>query len=258
MEATLEVITPDDQIFKYQRTGESDELINQYANFLHKYYALIQFNSIDFSNYDIRCFLACYIADEAVGKELRRGKSLSPETVTIAYKALQSIRHKLRNHTYEELKHELLIPFLQVAQRYKQLQVGFDKYLYKAYKYVLKRHLDDMKWDALDHSGLMYKDTAIEGDFEEVVYDEFTLEMDEAYELCDPRWIHGNKSRKPFADLKSHERYILVKYYYESHTDKEIARMLPYNPKSIHRIRTRLVKQFKELYTQGELKCLRI
>jgi hypothetical protein len=252
--------TQDQYILEYQQTGCAENLIEQYDNFLNKYYALLHHNTIDFSNYDIRCFLACYISEEDVSKDLRRGRYPSQETIKVAYKILQHLRHKLRNHTWREVKNELLIPFLFCARIYKSKGIGFDKYLYKAYKYNLKRHLDiNLKWDALDKH-TVYRDFAIEEDSlpDEFKVEEFEFYLDEAFELTDPRWIHGSKSTGPFKDLKPHERYILVKYYYEDKTDKEIARMLPYNPKSIHRIRMRIKKKLIDSYSKGELKCLRL
>lgn len=250
--------TQDQYVLLYQQTGNAEELIKQYENFLNKYMSMFQYNTIDFSNYDVRCFLACYISDESLSKSLRRAKYHSAEAMSTAQKVLRSLQHKLRNHNKKELFHEIVIPFLQLAKGYKQLGVGFDKYLYKAYKYELKRHLDNIKWDALDHGGLMYRDALHEEEWEEESQEELTFEMDEQFELSDPRWVHGKRSGEPFINLKPHERYILVKYYYEDYTDREIARMLPYNPKSIHRIRKRLEKHFMELYHKGELRCLRL
>ena len=82
--------------------------------------------------------------------------------------------------------------------------------------------------------------------------------MPTGLELSHPKWIHGDSSQFPFSDLKSHERYILAKYYYEGYTDKEIARMLPYHSKSIHRIRKRIQLQLQNMFNKGELKCLRM
>lgn len=250
--------TQDQSVLSYQETGDPEQLIAQYGNFINKYYFLIKNGNIDFSNYDIRCFLSCYVSDEGLSRSLRRGKYHSSETIASAYKVLRTLRHKLRNHNEKEMYHEILIPFLQLAQGYKQVGVGFDKYLYKAYKYELKRHLDNMKWDALDHGGLLYRDISVEEEWEEEIPEELVFEMDEQFELSDPRWIHGHRSGEPFSDLKPHERYILVKYYYEEYTDREIARMLPFNPKSIQRIRKRLTTYLQNLYDEGELRCLRL
>lgn len=254
-----QTITVDSSISLYQELGDAEELISQFSNFLNKYMNLIQSETIDFKNYDIRYFLSLYITDKSLSKNLRgHRKYHTPETISVAYNIVNKIHRKLRFHTKEEIYHEILIPFLHCAQDYKEIGVGFDKYLYKSYKYELKRHLDEMEWDVLDFNGNTGMEIAIEDEWESSIEEEFFLEMDENFELSDPRWVHGNKSEAPFSDLKPHERYILVKYYYEKNTDKEIARMLPYNPKSIHRIRARLLTKLEDLYDKGELRCLRL
>ncbi len=243
----------------YQNTKESDLLVEQYKNFINKYVSLFWNDAIDFSNYDIRCFLSIYIEDKKIRSNLRRGKYHSGETKKSAYKVLQYLKFKLRRHSREDLYSELLIPFLDCAKTYKNKGKGFEKYLYVVYKYELKRHLDEIKLDAMDEHGVIYKSILLgsEWDYEDLP-DNLITQNDFDLQLNHPLWIHGNRSSKPFSSLKSHERYILAKYYYEGYTDKEIARMLPYNPKSIHRIRMRLKKHFINLYHEGEIKWIRI
>jgi len=249
----------DRYVIEFQKTGDSSKLILQYKNFLNKYATLLYHDLIDFRNHDIRCFLACYISDKEINQNLRRGKYHSSEAMASAYRALQYLRSKLRNHTYQEIEHELLIPFLRCAQIYEPKGKGFQSYLYKTYRYALKRHLDRIPVDMLDYHRWVYQNLWVEEEEkEEELPSELIIEMDQFFELSDPRWIHGKRAGEPFNHLKPHERYILVKYYYEGYTDKEIARMLPYHPKSIHRIRMRLIKYFKQLYEKGELKCLRL
>lgn len=255
----MTILSLDHPVLEYQITDDPSKLIQQYQNFLNKFHRMICYNTIDFKNYNIRYFLSCYIYDKAIRKELLRGKYHTQRAKQEANKVLQMIRHKLRNHNDTEIYHELLLPFLYCAKRYKQMGVGFNRYIYKTYRFVLIRHLNSIKWDALDmepsyHTYIM-QDTQREEYQEKKPKD---IILDERFELTDPRWIHGKQSEAPFSLLKPHERYILVKYYYEELTDREIARLLPYNPKSIHRIRMRLIKYLRGLYDKGELRCLRL
>jgi DNA-directed RNA polymerase specialized sigma24 family protein len=259
----LYTITHDEQVLNYQETGNSEKLVEQFHNFLNKYLYMLTSDNVDYSNYDLRCFLATFVQNKEVRKSLRRGKFHSKESVAVARKTLDYLRFKLRNHNQDELYAELVIPLLHCAQRYQPIGRSFEKYLYRAYKFYLKRHLDTIQLDAMDTYGTLYY-----GQFEEEIelLDElqeeqmFVLnpELDEGMELTDPRWISGKDCSEAFTPLKAHERYILAKYYYEKNTDKEIARMLPYNPKSIHRIRMRLREHFMDLYNQGELKWIRL
>ncbi|KAF2421740.1 sigma-70 family RNA polymerase sigma factor [Bacillus subtilis] len=251
-------LATDDFVFEYQNTGDSSKLVSQYKNFLNKYTSLLWNDTIDFSNYDIRCFIACYIEDKEVRVNLRRGKFHSSETKKTAQQVLQKLRFKFRNHSFNELQSELIIPFLSCATMYKPQGRSFEKYLYVAYKFELKRYLDTLKLDALDRQGVMYIDIAEESEWKESIPDELIIQFDTDLELNDPEWIYGDKASEPFASLKPHERYIMAKYYFERYTDKEIAKMLPYNPKSIHRIRMRIKRKIQDMYYEGEIKWIRL
>ncbi|MCD7910905.1 sigma-70 family RNA polymerase sigma factor [Bacillus velezensis] len=248
----------DDFVFEYQNTGDSSKLVPQYKNFLNKYISLLWNDTIDFNNYDIRCFIACFIEDSEIRMNLRRGKFHSNETKKTAQQVLHRLRFKIRNHSFDELQSELIIPFLSCAAMYKSQGRSFEKYLYVAYKYELKRHLDALKLDILDRQGVLYIDVAEENDWKEKMPEELIIHFDTDLELNDPRWIYGDKASKPFSCLKPHERYIMAKYYFERYTDKEIAKMLPYNPKSIHRIRMRVKRKILDMYQKGEINWIRL
>lgn len=256
--------TPDELVLLYQRTGDSEGLIEQFHNFLNKYFTMLSSDAVNFQDYDTRYFVTCFMQRKDLIVNLRKGKYHTQEALKTAGKVLDYLKFKLRNHNGYELYAELVIPFLQCASAYKQKGRTFEKYIYKVYKYYLKRHLDaTLKLDAIDQYGVVYYGQfADEIDLGEEIQEEqsfeLKLDLEEGMELTDPRWITGKDCSDTFTSLKPHERYILAKYYYEDHTDKEISRMLPYNPKSIHRIRMRLKKHFMELYNQGDLKWIRL
>jgi RNA polymerase sigma factor (sigma-70 family) len=243
---------------QYTDEERAEYLLNKYDNFIQKYMNLFTIEVIDFNNYSIRSFLALHIADKSVRKKLRRGK-LNPEIKEQAVKVMKYLAFKLRHHSRTELYHELAIPFIYCVRSYKDIGVGFKRYLYKTFKFALKKHLDKIKLDGIDTHKVLYIDGLTEEQWseEEEEY-ELVENIDGKLELNNPEWIHGDLSSPPFDTLKPHERYILAKYYYEEYKDREIARMLPYHPKAIHRIRMRMKKHFQELYDKGEMKWLRL
>lgn len=246
-----------------QPTIEYDvAMMNTYDKFIKKYMDLLWLEVIDYNNYAIRSFLALHVADKKISKKLRRGKLQQQEVTDAARKVLQYLRFKLRNHDKQELYNELLIPFIQCIRSYRDIGVGFERYAYKTYKFSLKKHLDNIKLDGIDTQFVLYIDGLTEEQWmemeeeEKLVEEHFTHEP--PLELDNPQWIHGTLSSAPFSEMKPHERYVLSKYYYEQYTDKEIARMIPYHPKAIHRIRMRMKKQLESKYENGELKWIRI
>lgn len=242
----------------YTDEERAEYLLNKYDNFIQKYINLFTVEYIDYGNYSIRSFLALHIADKKIGKKLRRGK-IDLVVKEEASKVVKYLAFKLRNHSRMELYHELAIAFIQCVRNYTDIGVGFKRYLYKTYKYVLKKHLDNLKLDGMDTHKILYIDGLSEEQWaEEEEEAELVEEIEKALELNDPRWIHGNLSSPPFDTLKSYERYILAKYYYEEYMDREIARMLPFHPKAIHRIRMRMKKHFQGMYDRGEMKWIRL
>ncbi|MFE9081959.1 sigma-70 family RNA polymerase sigma factor [Bacillus mobilis] len=263
------ITAQDKQVLLYQQTGISESLVKEYENFLNKYYTLLTKDVINFKNYDIRCFLACYINNKGIIKNLKDGGFYSQESIKQAYKALNYLKWVFRNHTKDELRAELLIPFLLCARHYKPQGSSFKKYIYVSYKFNLKRLIDSMNQDLLDHKDMIYQNNYTDQNNEKGLEETLNklesknpsileIEMSTGSELNHPSWVHGDVSQFPFNKLKSHERYILAKYYYEGYTDKEIARMIPYHSKSIHRIRKRIQMQLQDMLSKGELKCLRM
>lgn len=258
----MKTILSDTHVLDYQKDGASEGLVEQYQNFLNKYRTLLTSDAPDYSNYDVRCFLALFIGDAELNGKLRSRHYREPKVMAEASRVVDQLKFRLRNYSPQEVEAELLVPFLECAQLYQDIGAGFNRYLYSKYRYSLKEHLDDhIKLDAMDQKGTLYIAQFTE-DMETELPEEqdpkvLMPDLDDDMLLTNPRWIAGKIGEDYFTNLKPHERYILHKYYGEEKTDKEIARMLPYNPKSIHRIRMRMVRHFKELYNQGELKWIR-
>lgn len=258
-----ELTAHDRLVEEYHNTGDSTRLVGTFQNFLNKYATMLWNDNVDYRNYDLRCFLACFIKDKDCRIRLRRGKFHSFDTRKRAEKVLQYLRFKLRNHSRDEIQAELVIPFLRCAQMYRSKGKSFEKYLYVAYRYTLKRHFDNIHLDVIDSHGILYGNLAEHEEEWEAEWEEkpaLAIEFDAGMELNDPAWIRGDKGacNPLFAELKPHERFIMAKYYYEELTDKDIARLLPYHPKSIARIRMRIKRQFQQLYNEGEIKWIRL
>lgn len=251
---------PDRNVFLYQETHDSTKLIEQYNNFIRKYHIFFSQETVDLRFHDIRCFFAMYAdKDKELANNLRGDtRYLSKSSIKFATKVFWDIKFNLRKHSPDDLYSELLIPFLECATEYRDMGKGFHRYLYATYHKKLYNYLKyHIKLDAIDKFKTSFLDALVYETPDEEVPDELMVEFDEGLELNDPDWIHGKKAEAPFDDLKAHERFILAKYYYEEYKDREIARMLPYDPKSINRIRMRIKKKFIERYREGEFKWIR-
>lgn len=252
----------DELVLQYQETGNSEPLVKQYSNFINKYHKLFTTKQIDFSNYDIRRFLACYIKEKEIIKDLCREKYHSKKAIKQAYKVLDIISKAFEDYSEEDIYHELLIPFLSCAKQYKQKGKSFNRYLYHTYRYKLKKLIDEKLFDATDRYNLNYCDMYYKCErvpFYDLVADKpYPVEIDNNMDLNNILWLSGSVGDDIFKNLTYMERYILVKAYEESLTDIEIARLTGYHPRSIYRIRKRIKKYLMDLQKKGEIKWIKL
>jgi RNA polymerase sigma factor (sigma-70 family) len=257
--------THDKLVKIYQETGQCSELIEAYQHFIGKYHKMFTTGQIDFSNYDIRRFLACYISNKEIVRNLCRGKYHSKEAIQRAYRVLNRISKVFEGYEKEEVYNELVIVFLECARSYQDVGKGFHRYLYKCYRYRLKKYIDAKAFDYVDDEIGEYKDMYHADDL--IPYEEsleaqhldkpLNIEIDEKMDLNNILWLNGIVCGDLFKELSYAERYVLVKAYQDGLDDKEIAKLTGFHPRSIYRIRKRLTDHFRELRAKGEIKWMR-
>jgi RNA polymerase sigma factor (sigma-70 family) len=249
----------------YQETGQCEELIQAYQNFIQKYHDMFVTGVIDFTNYDLRKFLACYIDNKDLVRSLCRGKFHSREVIVKAHEVLRRIRKAFTGYEPDEIYHELLILFLECAKNYEDIGKNFSGYLFHSYRYHLKRWIDNRLLDAIDETNETYKesleindDDSIE-DSMEITYVNrpFKVDVHEQMDLNNVLWLNGIVCGELFKDFTYTERYILVKLYQDHLSVKEIAQLTGLNPFSIYKIRRRLVSKLNEKRRNGEIKWMR-
>jgi len=266
----------DDLVLEYQQTGNSQPLIDSYRNYILKYYKMFRYKIIDFDNYDIRRFLSCYIRSKDITRNLRRGpKYHKSETIAAAYRVLQRISRVFDGYElfdppsdnempYDELFSELVMVFLECARDYKEQGVGFKRYLYKTYRYRLKKHIDSKLFDAGDAERGGYKDAFFSKKIvpfsEEIINrteQPLPIRQELHADLNNENWFLGYGCGEPFKSMTYRQRRILVEYYECGYSDKEIARSIGLNPVYIGQIRRELVQRLRSMRLKGEIKWLR-
>jgi DNA-directed RNA polymerase specialized sigma24 family protein len=254
------------EVLEYQQTGDSKPLLDKYQNFINKYLRMFAHDVIDFENYDLRYFLSCYLKDKNDIRSLRRGKYHSQEIKSRAYGILHRLKKAFvqheynHHHRYHEIESELIVPFLHLAKRFKGTG-DFSKYLYGAYRFELKRHLDQLLVTMRDIEDIFFYDSIYSNGIEaleEKMDQPFSIELDDDLKLNDPNWLLGFTAAAPFDSFTREERLILAKYYYEEYTDKEIGQLIGRNPKSINRVRNNLKVKLEKRIHRGEVKWIRL
>lgn len=260
--STLSEVIDIHPLVEYQLTSNSTPLIEAYRNYTKKYLRMFTKDVIDFEDYDSRDFLCCYMPDKEDVIALRRGKYHSRETKAKAYSVLHRLQKAFIYHDREEVQHELIIPFLVIAGRFKGNPEEFSRYVYGAYRYELKRHIDEVMKNVRDIPDIYYFDSPYEKNIEDKR--DSTIVMDDDLSLNDPNWLTGKTAGAPFDSLTREERLIMAKYYFETidgkrvNTDKKIGQLLGKNPKSIHRIRNRVKEKLRKQIESGEIKWMKL
>ncbi|QHW35836.1 hypothetical protein GZH47_33635 (plasmid) [Paenibacillus rhizovicinus] len=272
----------DELIKAYQASGKSDDLVAAYKYFILKYYMLFRKKHIDFENYDIRQFMSCYIRNPEHVKSLRRGpKYQSAEARAAAYRMLSLIVKVFEDYDwaripldyrdseikdfipYDDLYNELVMIFLGCAKDYVDQGAGFQRYVYKTFRYRLKHHIDAKMYDASDSSST-YSDMMQAGQrvpfvdsLMDTIENPLQLDPDIQDDLNNENWFNGYGNGDLFKDLSYMQRRVLVKYYECGYKDKDIARDIGYNPVYIGKVRRDLVEHFRDMRKRGEIKWLR-
>jgi DNA-directed RNA polymerase specialized sigma24 family protein len=267
--------TIDSLVRHYQETGECEQLVQTFHNYLMKYYKLFTAGEINLDNYDLRKFLCCFIKNEQIRKELIRGKYQTKNAISQAFHTVQYIRRAFngyetykqshKDYPFDEVYRELVIIFLDCAKRYKDQGKSFKRYLYHAYRYHLKDFVNSKLFDGANKSS-KYVDMYASNDLkplDEAIdkesYDNhYPFEIDKHTDLSSNiLWLNGINCNELFEDLSYIERYILVKAFLDNKSDKEIAQLTGLHPLSVYRIKKRLIDHYRELRGRGAIKWIR-
>jgi len=128
----------------------------------------------------------------------------------------------------EEIRADLRAIFFILAKRYKKMGRNFCAYLYNSFCYevfrLIKRCIKDpanigYRRTEMDDTMLIYEEIAIEEGFEDHIYED-------NMGIPDFSWICGDTCSEPFSALEPLERKILIKYFLEDYSDKQIAESL--------------------------------
>lgn len=250
-------------ISEYQQSGNAEKLIKQYHWFLMKYYHVMAFGQMDYSSYDLRKFICCYLKDQKWIQNLSRGKYHSHEVKKEAERICMML-HRCYQHEHldrsdyphDDLYHDLTIVFLKCASDYVEMQVGFEKYMYATFRYRWKRFCDQKLKETMPNASLRYWD-----EHEKIEQAPFAsgewADLFEETDLNHASWINGQMASFPFDQLSALQRMILVKFYITGYTDKELSKATGYHPVYINRMRNQLVRHFQWLRSKGDIKWIR-
>lgn len=234
-----------------------DEAVSKYIG---KYYDLLRYGKIDFSNKDIRKFISMFAYDRELRNKLKPFYQYA-DTKAATIKIVLNLVDRFKKVEDEDLLQDLRLLLLQQAMRYEKQgeKITFCGYLYNSYRYAI---VNNYKWLFQD---LLYSpNTELVGDIAEYAHDESSdIEIEDAWFFEDVyfknekeelgfNWIHNTTATFPFNKLSVYERTILFLSYEKGNTDKEVAEITGYHEDTIFSHRKRIKAKLKDLLSAGD------
>ncbi len=227
----------------------TNDLLERFSPLFKKYLTLVKYNQIDFNDMEQKSFISLFIDDRILRRMLNR-KVTPPSYKSEIYQKSNFIKETYGVNNEEDIMYDLYICFLNVAKRYKQIGKNFCAYLYNVYKHEVARFIKAYIKNPLS---IPYKNFQYE-DFINGSEDNFLIEEQESsyYEsitgLPDLSWMLGDTCSMEFLFLTPLQRKIIVKYYLEDWSDRQIAESLGIQTSSINGKRREALNTLCEYY----------
>lgn len=202
----------------------AEELLNRFAPLFKKYMLLIKHNQIDFNDMEQKSFVSLFMEDINLRRVLNR-KVTPPSYRSDIYLKANFIKETYGSNSEQDIINDLYICFLKIAKRYKQVGKNFCAYLYNVFKHEVARMI---KANIKNPLSIPYKNFQYE-DYVNGSEDNYQIEIyeDTYYEsstgLPDLSWVLGDTCGFEFVYLSPLQRKILVRYYLEDWSDRQIA-----------------------------------
>ena len=211
------------------------ELLERFSPLFKKYLALIKHNQIDFNDMEQKSFVSLFVDDRVLRRVLNR--KVTPNSYkSDIYQKSNFIKETYGVNNEEDIMYDLYICFLNVARRYKQMGKNFCAYLYNVYKHEVARFIKAYIKNPLSipYKNFQYEDF-INGSEDALILEEQENSYYESLTgLPDMSWILGETCSNEFLLLSPLQRKIIIKYYLEDWSDRQIAESMGIQTSSIN------------------------
>ena len=218
-----------------QAVNPAFELLERFSPLFKKYLALIKHNQIDFNDMEQKSFVSLFMDDKVLRRMLNR--KVTPNSYkSDIYQKSNFIKETYGVNNEEDIVYDLYICFLNVARRYKQIGKNFCAYLYNVYKHEVARFIKAYIKNPLSipYKNFQYEDF-INGSEDALIMEEQESSYYESLTgLPDISWVLGETCSNDFLFLTPLQRKIIVKYYLEDWSDRQIAESMGIQTSSIN------------------------
>lgn len=248
----------------YRDTNDPDAaqaLLDAFEGYTVKFFNLIRWGKVSIHDRDVRDFIRLYMKNEFARKHIHQFKRM-PAVQQEIYNVADSIKQLMAPYDNDELKNEIYMAFLTMANRYKSPdgKPRFHHYILQAFHYQLRRQLQTLVADPIvyrmAHNINFHEDF---GDGEEVGFDMDMLQdesksftIDETLDTVNDNWVLGFTVGDEYRNLTVMERKIIKMYYLDDMSDQEIADSLGTCRATVNRRRNKAKEHLEEVFNKSK------
>ena len=251
----------DELVFRYQEGCEEsgEEILRIFGChpesqkmtlYVGKYYSMLRYGKISFSDKDSRRFIACFMVDSELRKKMipfYQYRDVKEE----ARRTLEKVVSMLSVVEDDDFKQDLRMLLLQQAIRYQKTKksVDFTGYLYNSYRYAVKNYIESMfrRYEPYMHMRKNIiqleddkaKDETSGIELGEVIFAEEPMIKAGLDDELGNSWVRGLTCGEEFKDVTQLQRLILKLHFHDGVTDGKIADMMGVHINTIFRQRKR-------------------
>jgi hypothetical protein len=237
----------DHLIAKYQEGDEQSAipLVKAFESYINKFVSIIKHGSVNLKDEDTLKFISLF-AQSKIRNAHKDGDIIS--------KAVRSINDACFLIPEDDMRSELLVSFLEICKRYnRQNKINFCGFLYNTFRYEVYRTVKRLTKNPCVFSAI-YNLPFDEGCYTENYLSTYlsTDDLSEPGQESDELWMIGCTCSEPFAALTQLERLILVCYYLEGYSDRDIAEETGFHRNTIlsyrHQVEDSIAKYYGDTY----------
>lgn len=259
----MSIMTKVDDIVKaldrYQERDNAELLVYEFRAFINDYVLLIHYGMPNLKKKYIREFISYFVPDK-INRNLIKGRkymgNAAHESMSEAIKYISQI---FKYEYEDESFNEILIPFLEIAKRYKSNKMDFRYFLIKHFGKYLKTYINKYhngfdpllrakRYSFFEH----FDDMQVTKD---IFTDELKLTTERHTDFDELDFINGYNLTF-FKEFSRTQRKIIYYKYIKKQTDKDIAYKLSMHEKSVQRARSKAVNKLWKAIESREIKSL--
>lgn len=231
------------QRFKDGDRSVGEQLLQKFENYFNKFYLIVKNITINLNDRETKFFISMFLNDATL---FQKKEDISSDDYHTVMQAFGSVCNTYGKLPREDIYQDMYLVFFTLLNRYKPIGKTFGSYLCTSFVYEYSRLIKSYLKDPLSRvdKTVEYIDMFHRNRYVEPEYAFFNMPYDE--EKQDDLWIHGLTCSEAFSKLTPLERIILIRYYIERKSDREIAEQIGRTRNYVNIKRLNAVKKISE------------